>query len=136
MFFQSRFLDLLFLIFYRIVSKCVDFGTPFKIRWVPKSAPGPRKDPAERVCTVFASRCFSILHCTLPHITFSFVISLGVCICRSPCDSSRAKRGVLGAADFQISSKISSKTVFFFFNFSKNHENQENIVKPMVFEGF
>jgi hypothetical protein len=106
MFFLSSFSDLLFLMFLWFVSKMVVLGTNFEIRWGQKSAPGRRKDPAERVCTVFASRCFPILHCTIPHITFSFVISLGKCICRSPCDSRRAKRGVLGAADFQMSSKI------------------------------
>ena len=39
MFFQSRFLDLLFLIFVRCFSKIVDFGIPFKIRWDPKWQP-------------------------------------------------------------------------------------------------
>ena len=77
MFFHSRFLDLLFLIFFRFFSKTVDFGTPFEIRWGQKSAPGPRKDPAERVRMVFASRCFPILHCTLPHITFSLCYLIG-----------------------------------------------------------
>ena len=91
--------------FFKCFSKNFDFGTPFEIRWAPKSAPGPRKDPAERVRIVFASRCFPILQCTLPHITFLYVISLGKCICRSPCDSRRAKRGVLGAADFQNGSQ-------------------------------
>ena len=129
MIFQSRFLDLFFLIFCRTVSKIVDFGTPFEIRWDPKSAPGPRKDPAERVWIVFASHCFSILHCTLPHITFSFVVSLGKCICRSPCDSRRAKRGVLGAADFQMDPKIVRATAPFFnvfFNFPKIMKIIEN----------
>ena len=118
-FLQAASLTSFFSFVFRYFSKIVDFGTPFKIQWGAKSAPGPRKDPAERVRAVFASRCFPILHCTLPHITFSFVISLGKCICRSPCDSRRAKRGVLGAADFQMSSKISSKTVVFFSTFPK-----------------
>ena len=47
MFFQSRFLDLLFLIIFRIVSKIVDFGHPFKIQWGqtwrPKSTKGRQK---------------------------------------------------------------------------------------------
>ena len=41
MFFQSRFVDLLFLICFRLFFKMVDFETPFKIqwdrRWQPKS---------------------------------------------------------------------------------------------------
>jgi len=36
----------------------------------------------------------------------------------------------------QWAPQLAPKLLFFFFNFSKNHENQENIVKPMVFEGF
>ena len=80
--------------FFRFVSKMVDLGTPFKIRWDQKSAPGPRKDPAERVCAVFASRCFPILHCTLPHITFSLCyISLGKCVCRYPAIADARKGG-------------------------------------------
>ena len=35
MIFPNRFLDILFLI-YSFVSKMVDFGTPFKIKWAPK----------------------------------------------------------------------------------------------------
>ena len=95
LFFQSRFLDLLFLIFFcfDLFEKWSILGTPFEVRWGQKSAPGPLKDPAERVRMVFASRCFSILHCTLPHITFSFVISLGKCICRYPAIADARKGG-------------------------------------------
>ena len=75
-------------VFFDFFQKWLILGPPFEIRWGQKSAPGPLKDPAERVCTVFASRCFPILHCTLPHITFS----LGC-------------RRVLGAADFQTGSQ-------------------------------
>ena len=124
------------LIFSRCFSNMVDFGTPFEIRWGQKSAPGPRKDPAERVCAVFASRCFPILHCTLPHITFSFVISLGKCICRSPCDSSRAKRGGFGSRGFPNGSKNRARNRPFFqcfFKFSKNHENHQ---KPLFLQWF
>ena len=42
-----------------------------------RCAPGPLKDPAERVRTVFATRCCTILHCTLPHITFSLCYLFG-----------------------------------------------------------
>ena len=83
--------------FFDFFQKWSILGPPLKIQWGQQSAPGPLKDPAERVSMVFASRCFPILHCTLPHITFSFVISLGKCICRSPCDSRRAKREGFGS---------------------------------------
>ena len=39
MFFPTRFLDLIFLICFRFVSKTVDFGTPFEIQWAPKWDP-------------------------------------------------------------------------------------------------
>ena len=51
------------------------FLVPLRISRSPKSAPGPRSDPAERVGTVFAIRCFTILHCTSPHITLFFKTS-------------------------------------------------------------
>ena len=131
--FSKPFLCLHFFTFSIFLQKSSILGTPFEIRWGQKSAPGPRKDPAERVCMVFASRCFPILHCTLPHITFSFVIFLGKCICRSPCYSRRAKRGVLGAADFQMSSKIDQwapelapKLLLFFHLFQKSRKSRKH----------
>ena len=114
----------------------VDFETPFKIQWAPKSAPGPRKDPAERVRVVFASRCFPILHCTLPHITFSFVISLGKCICRSPCDSRRAKRGGSGSRGFPNGFKNRARNRPFFQCFLKFSKNHEKTRKVFVFQYF
>ena len=87
-----------------------------------KSAPGPRKDPAERVSMVFAIRCFPILHCTLPHITFLYVISLGKCICRYPAIAD-ARKGRFWEPRISKwapkSTKISSKTVVVFSTFPK-----------------
>ena len=77
------------------------------------------------------------LSCTAPYLTspFLYVISLGKCICRSPCDSRRAKRGVLGAADFQNGfqnrPKLAPKT--FFFSFCKN---LEKVSKPLFLQWF
>ena len=39
MFFPTRFLDLICLIGFRLCSKMVDLGTPFKIQWKPKCVP-------------------------------------------------------------------------------------------------
>ena len=122
MFFHNRFLDLLFLIFLSFFfSKTVDFGTPFEIRWGQKSAPSPRKDPAERVCMIFATRCFPILHCTLPHITFLYVISLGKCICRYPAIADARKEGFwepwklkMDPKIDQVGPKLAPKLLLFF----------------------
>ena len=77
------------------------FGYPFGFQGVPKSAPGPRRDPPERVGMVFAIRWFPTLRCTLPHITFSSGHLLRWVYLQVPCDSSRAKGGVFGASEIE-----------------------------------
>jgi hypothetical protein len=78
------------------------------------------------------------LSCTAPYLTSPFLLlSHWVSVSAGhPAIADARKVGVLGAADFQMSAKIDQnylQNCCFFFNFSKNHENQENIVKPMVF---
>ena len=50
-FLPTRFLDLMFLICFRFVSKTVDLGTPFKIQWAPKW------DPQSTVFCKLSKRC-------------------------------------------------------------------------------
>ena len=132
MFFQSHFLDLLLFIFLRLFSKMVDFGTPFEIRWGQKSAPGPRKDPAERVRMVFATRCFPILHCTLPHITFLYVLSLGKCICRYPAIADARKGGFWEPRKLKMEPKIDRTTAPFSMIFQLFQKSRKGMKSTTV----
>ena len=82
---------LFFLLFF---SKMVDLGTPFKIRW--GQNPLRVRGRTQQSVSGWFSPVAVSLSCTAPYLTspFLYVISLGKCICRSPCDSRRAKRGV------------------------------------------
>ena len=101
-----------------------------------QSAPGPRRDPPERVGTIFAIRWFPTLRCTLPHITFSSGHLLRWVYLQVPCDSSRAKGGVLGASEIengpQNAPKLAPKPLLF-LTFCDFDENHENLIKPNVF---
>ena len=50
MFFQSRFLDIVFLIVLRFVSKMVDLGTTFKIEWIQNVNPNRPSGAKNRKC--------------------------------------------------------------------------------------
>lgn len=71
------------LICWRFLSKKCDFGPPWRRKGVPKSAPGPLRDPPERVGIV----CSIAVPLPLLHPCLS------VDYLQLSCDNSRAKRG-------------------------------------------
>ena len=121
--------------FFLFFSKMVDFGTPLKIQWV-KNPLRVRGRTQQSVSGWFLPVAVSI-SCTAPYLTspFLYVISLGKCICRYPAIAVARKGGVLGAQQIENGSKISSRNCCF-FNFSKNHENQEQCLFFNTFQGF
>ena len=127
--FSKPFLGPPFSHFFRFFQKWSILGPPSKSDGV-QNPLRVRGRTQQSVSGRFSPVAVS-LSCTAPYLTspFLYVISLGKCICRSPCDSRRAKRGVLGAADFKMgpkSTQISSKTVFFFQLFQKSRKSRKH----------
>ena len=83
----------------------VRFWSDFGFSRGPKIRSGSACDPPERVGMVFAIRCFTILHCTSPHITFSLVCFLSCVLSAGKFTLTGANWGVLGAPEIENGSQ-------------------------------
>ena len=115
----------------QIYAQNVDLACPFGFPRVPKSTPGPRKDPAERVSTVFRHSLFPYLalHPTSHHLFF--MLSHWVSVSAgNPAIAVARKVGVLGAPEIENGYPLLLPKLLLFSTFSKNCSSLEFTKSP------